>query len=101
MVAVDPVQRRREIVEAAFGLVAEGGVEAATMRRIATAAAATTGRGHLVGSLVDEVRGRRIEDRIALSIIATVEGLCLRLMVDCTSRTRSDARQALDDALLT
>ena len=31
MPAVDPAQRRAEIVEAAFGLLAEGGVEAATM----------------------------------------------------------------------
>jgi len=44
MPAVDPAQRRAEIVEATFGLLAEGGVEAATMRRVAAAAGATTGR---------------------------------------------------------
>ncbi len=44
MPAVDPSERRAEVVAAAFGLLAEGGVEAATMRRIAAAADATTGR---------------------------------------------------------
>lgn len=54
MPAVDPAQRRAEIVAAAFGLLAEGGVEAATMRRIATAAGATTGRvTHYFGSRVE------------------------------------------------
>jgi len=72
MPAVDPVQRRAEIVAAAFGLLAEGGVEAATMRRVATAAGATTGRvTHYFGSRVEllvaalsEV-GRRRGERIA------------------------------------
>ena len=68
MPAVDPAQRRAEIVEAAFGLLAEGGVEAATMRRVATAAGATTGRvTHyfesrvelLVAALVDLDRRRQ------------------------------------------
>ena len=44
MTAVDPAQRRAEIVDAIFGLLAEGGVEAATMRQVAAAADASTGR---------------------------------------------------------
>ncbi len=54
MAAVDPVQRRGEIVDAAYRLVADGGIEAATMRRIALAAGATTGRvTHYFNSRVD------------------------------------------------
>ncbi len=182
MAPADPIERRSEIVEAAFGLVAEGGIEAATMRRIATAAGATTGRvthyfdsrvevlvavlvevdtrrqarvaahfglgpaaqlratlidclaldsegvdeqrvwvalsttdipelrdeisrqrtewDHRVSSLLDEVRGRRSDHASSWPIVAVVDGLSLRLMHDCTSRTRRDARQVLDDALV-
>ena len=181
MGAVDPIERRSEIVEAAFSLVAEGGIEAATMRRIATAAGATTGRvthyfdsrvevlvavlvevdtrhqeriaahsglepaarlratlsdrlaldservdeqrvwvalsttdipelrdelsrqrtewDHRVSSLLDEVRGRRSDHTSSWPIVAVVDGLSLRLMHACASRTRRDARQVLDDAL--
>ena len=72
MTAVDPAQRPSEIVEAAFRLLAEGGVEAATMRRVATAAGATTGRVthyfesrvELLVAAVQEVERRR-QQRIA------------------------------------
>jgi len=180
--AVDPVRRRGEIVEAAFGLVADGGIEAATMRRIASAAGATTGRvthyfdsrvdvlvavlvevdrrrheriathsgleragllravllerlpldtervdeqrasvalsstdipelrdelgrqaaewDRMIGSLVDNVRCRRLEDHTTLSLVAIVDGLSVRLMLDCTSRSRREAEHALDAALV-
>jgi len=181
MAPVDPKLREAEIVAAAFGLVAEGGIEAATMRRIATAAGATTGRvthyfdsrvdvlvavvaevdrrreariafhaglepsarlravlherlaldsqrvdeqrvcialsttdipelrdelarqradwDHLVGSLIDGVRGKPADDTTAIAIVATVDGLSLRLMADCTPRTRRDAERVINDAL--
>lgn len=54
---------------------------------------------HLVGSLIDKVSGRRIDDSTMLSIVAIVDGLSLRLMLDRTSRTRREAEQALADAL--
>jgi TetR/AcrR family transcriptional repressor of bet genes len=75
--AVDPVQRRGEIVEAAFGLVADGGIEAATMRRIATAAGATTGRvTHYVDTRVEVLVAALIEvDRRRLARIASHAGL--------------------------
>lgn len=69
MVAIDPAQRRDEIVAATWGLLVDGGVEAATMRRIATAADATTGRvtHHfasrtevLVAALVEVDRRRQV-----------------------------------------
>ena len=73
MPPVDPAERRAEIVSAAFGLLADGGVEAATMRRVAAAADATTGRvTHYFGSRVEllvaalsEVDRRRV-GRIAV-----------------------------------
>ena len=180
MPAVDPAQRRAEIVEAAFGLLAEVGVEAATMRRVATAAGATTGRvTHyfesrvelLVAALsgVDRRRQERIAthdaldpaarlkavlierlpldserlhevrvwlalastnlpeardelvrqsvawDRLvrslaagaqlpgdnAVSIVALVDGLALRLLLDATRGTRGAVGAALDDLLQT
>jgi AcrR family transcriptional regulator len=178
MPAVDPAQRRAEIVMAAFGLLAEGGAEAATMRRVATAAGATTGRvTHyfesrvelLVAALIEVDRRRHqriaahdglepadrlravLEERLPLdtarlselrvwlalastnlpeardeltsqsvawdrlvrslltdanvsvdpaeSLVAMVDGLALRLMLDATRRTRRTAAAALDDLL--
>ena len=178
MPAVDPAQRRAEIVEAAFGLLAEGGVEAATMRRVATAAGATTGRVthyfesrvELLVAALSEVDRRRQEriathdaldpaarlkavlierlpldserlhevrvwlalastnlpeardelvrqsveweslvrslvsdahmsDDTAVSIVALVDGLALRLLLDATRRARRTAEAALDDLL--
>jgi len=178
MPAVDPAQRRAEIVAAAFALLAEGGVEAATMRRVATAAGATTGRvTHyfesraelLVAALVEVDRRRQqriaahdalepaarlravLEERLPLdadrlgelrvwlamastnlpevrdelvrqsvgwdrlvrslvaraqmsddavaSVVALVDGLALRLMLDATRRARHTAEMALDELL--
>lgn len=55
---------------------------------------------HLVESLLNEVHGGRVEDQRALSLVATVDGLSMRLMADRTARTRRDAVRAFDDALL-
>lgn len=77
MPAVDPAKRRAEIVEAAVGLLAEGGVEAATMRRVATAAGATTGRvTHYFGSRIELLVAALVEvDRRRQQRVTTHDGL--------------------------
>lgn len=179
MAPVDPAERKAAIVAATFDLIGRGGIEAATMRRVATAADATTGRvthhfasrdellvatlaevhrrrlqriaGHvdlepsarlkaalaellpldtarldeqrvwislcitgipelrdevrrqtaerdrLIGTLVKDTYGPTTDD--AFSLIALIEGLAHRLMLDTRPRTRRSAQQALDSAL--
>ncbi len=174
-------QRKDGIVAAAFDLIVRDGIEAATMRQVATAAGATTGRvthhfssrvdllratladvdrrrssriathadleaserlkatllellpmdtarldeqrvwvslcatgipelqdevrhqtaqrDRLVGTLVEHVHGRTTEETVRFSLLALIDGLAHRLMLDTNPKTRRAAMQALDDAL--
>jgi len=75
MARVDPDRRKAAIVAAAFDLIARDGVEAATMRRVAAAAEATTGRVthyfttrvELLVTTLSEVDRRRTE-RLAIHV---------------------------------
>lgn len=77
MPRVDPEQRKAAITAAAFALIARDGIEAATMRQVATAAGATTGRvTHHFSSRVDLLVAALAEvDRRRTSRIATHTGL--------------------------
>lgn len=91
MAAVDPEQRKAAIVAASFDLVADGGIEAATMRRVATAADATTGRvTHYFSPRVELLVATIAEVQRRRSIrVSTHDGL------DPADRLRSTLRELL------
>jgi AcrR family transcriptional regulator len=73
---VDPAQRREEVVQAAWTVIADEGLEAATVRRIAEVAGCTTGRVTHWFSDKDEVLVaalRRVNDAAAARMTVAVE----------------------------
>ena len=108
MKPVDPAQRKNEIVAVTFDLIARDGIESATMRQVATAAGATTGRvtHHfatraelLVGTLAEDIHGRTSEETVGFSLLALIDDPAHRLMLDTNPKSRRAATRALDDAL--
>ena len=181
MAPVNSAQRKDEIVAAAFDLIARDGIESATMRQVATAAGATTGRvthhfatraellvatlaevarrrsrritthadlepsarlkatllellpldtarldeqrvwvslsttgipelrdevrhqpaqrDRLIGTLVEDIHRRTTEETVGFSLLALIDGLAHRLMLDTTTKPRRSALKALDNAL--
>lgn len=59
----------------------------------------TSERDRLVGSLIDAACGGRADEWVAFSLLAVVDGLAQRLVLDTTTRPRRLAQDALDQAL--
>ena len=59
----------------------------------------TAQRDRVIGKLVEKIQGRQTDNAAAFSLLALVDGLAHRLMLDTTTRPRRAAMQALDNAL--